>query len=67
MERDLLACELGNIIIGGSMFTRKRTQKSTRVLPDHFTENPTDHICIGKRHTGGHLKRESEKGSRNGI
>lgn len=45
---ELLAdlCWFNGLVVGGSIFPRKRIYKATWISPDHQTENQIDHICI---------------------
>ena len=48
-ERLADMCALNQLVIGGSIFPRKRIHKATWRSPDHVTENQIDHICINQR------------------
>nr|KAG5695063.1 hypothetical protein BaRGS_032556 [Batillaria attramentaria] len=48
-ERFADFCALNQLVIGGSIFPRKRIHKATWRSPDHVTENQIDHICISRK------------------
>lgn len=39
-------CIFNDLVTEGSEFPHKNVQKASWVLPDDFTENQTDYICI---------------------
>ncbi|VDO94700.1 unnamed protein product, partial [Schistosoma curassoni] len=39
-------CAWNKLVIGGTIFPRKRIIKATWISSDHITENQIDHICI---------------------
>ncbi|VDP71496.1 unnamed protein product [Schistosoma curassoni] len=48
-ERFSNLCAFNKLLIGGTIFPNKRTNKATWISPDHTTENQIDHICINKK------------------
>ena len=48
-ERFADLCALNQLVIGGSIFPRKRIHKATWISPNHVTENQIDHICIRRK------------------
>ncbi|VDP44376.1 unnamed protein product [Schistosoma margrebowiei] len=48
-ERFANLCAFNKLVIGGTIFPRKRIHKATWISPDHTTENQIDHICINKK------------------
>ncbi|CAH8530029.1 unnamed protein product [Schistosoma rodhaini] len=48
-ERLANLCAFNKLVIGGTIFPRKRIHKTTWISPDHTTENQIDHICINKK------------------
>ena len=48
-ERVANLCAKNDLVIGGSVFPRKRTPIATWASPDHSTENQIDHICVSRR------------------
>ncbi|VDP69601.1 unnamed protein product [Schistosoma mattheei] len=48
-------CAFNKLVIVGTVFPHKRTNKATWISPDYTTENEIDHICINKkRNQDGH-------------
>ncbi|VDO76295.1 unnamed protein product [Schistosoma margrebowiei] len=47
-ERFANLCAFNKLVIGGTIFPRKRIRITTLTSPDHTTQNQIDHICINK-------------------
>ena len=48
-ERFADLCALNQLVIGGSIFPRKRIHKARWISPNHVTENQIDRICISRK------------------